>query len=638
MKFDILHEKFVRYFQSCVISNEWQIVPNHLVLLSQLLGTAPSLDPSNPSGIGMRVKLGPAQCHPRLSVFVIQNSGSGKGEALKTVLNIVRYFNIQTFMQRYGVTSEQEIPGAIERFKRARREMMEKYKTRTQAGPNESIVDVTQEIDADEEKTAPPDGTAAVEPDVAVKREYSMTNKEKIRVATQLERKEGKYWGFFEHDTSMTYPMTIQASTATKESLIGGYDTVPSHNGGVSRLWKPGMLETQAIYAWDEARNILRHETSEGQELNAMLCTALDRVGNVTTKARKDIDEFGNQHSFTTFTSIMTGTIWVEGLDASIASSGLIQRFMVVYKMNDADKALKMREDVAVNNVKTEDLDTMLKDYYQEFTKDPVCRSVVDFSPEALEYQRKMIHEEGMQQREMFAPGTDQFMLMDTLLARRTDVMKKIAALISALDNEPVVKKEYMAKAYELFGESAMQSLFAFVDDCAGNAGNAPAEKKDRACDYVLMNAIRERAAKGFMNMSHEELKDAVQRDPAWKRKGKQSTDTYIRKWASREVAIIKTEIINDTPFYSMRMATPEFEAYSSVVAKQEMDRLGKEQGLGSSPVVSGWAEMLKPKEPAKVEEEDVPEPTADDAAMVDGPLTKDKKKKKRAAGEKDET
>jgi len=596
MRFDTLHEKFIKCWRSQVISNEWQIVPLHFVLLSQLVGTVPSMDLSRPSEPGMRLVLNGKPVHPRLHFFAIQGSRTGKGEGQKVLLGILRYFNMRHFLQKYkfpdsvtdptlrnfSCSNLDDIPKAMEFFIRYRRETKERFKSDNTIATVDDASEDTSAVSSDE-KTA----------DTEKREGYKMSMKEQYRILDEIHRKEGKRWIFFEDNTCLAYPMTVQASTATKESLIGGYDNEPQGTTGImKKVWKPGMMQTQAIYAWDEARNIVYQKGSEGEQLNSMLCSALDHVGVLRTKSRKDVDEHGNQKSYQSFASVITGTIRIEGLDLSLAQTGFLQRFLISFKDIDAGTAVEMRKSIAKNRTTIGGVDKLLEAYFDDFYAAPVYRGIISFDEGAVEYQTKRIDEEEEKSRQMFGVGTLQHKSLNGFFTAHADYMKKIAAIVAALDNKSVVTKEYIKKVYDMYQEDALESLFALLDECTGNI-DVKMEHRNQQCDEIISQTFEKSIPEGKSYLSHSELVDRLRNNPRWPRHGFAATENYVKKWILREISRYRTDIVDNQVRYILRTTTLEYEQEKARAANIEIDALMKDQDMHT--VVKGWSSLIQP-------------------------------------------
>jgi hypothetical protein len=589
MLFDKLQEKIVPLWRAMVSKNEWQITPVHLLFLSQYLGTSPCFDDDRVRAPGMRVRLDARAVHPRIHLLFVQMSGSGKGSGQRLLTNLIQYINIRLFMQRFGVTDIDELADAVIRYEEARRETNAALHA-SRAGGKEAP-EKRQELPKTE-------GTEDEEPS---EKKSLVTKSEMAAIRSQIMNQSGNWWTFFWNNTDNTYPVMIQPGQPTIAALSGGFEDQPNPvTGKTSRIWIPGGLEKYRVYMWDEAKNILYQKTPDAANLNAVLCAAMDHDGTVTTQARRHIQEDGNQKFFSTNTSIYTGTTKIDGLDSTLVSNGLLQRFIIGFhgsmgleeEQELTDGIIDRREHSLA------EFETQLKEYYDILANANVYRGIVTFSKEANDYQKEQINSERAQAIEMFGVGTMQYNMVFSFRTRRIDQMAKIAGIIAALDGEAVVKKVHMEKAYETIGKDTFQSILNLVDECTGNL-IAPSERMMSMHDNILMTTLKE-IGDGRLFVTEEALKEKLLLREGWGKKGDKATIKYIREWMIRNNVMVETKLENGKRLYAIRRHSANELKLRDASYREDLDNLEKEQ---APPKKIDWGSLAPAS--ARVEHED---------------------------------
>ena len=629
VNFDGLHDKFLKCWGATVKGNEWQANTVHLVLLSQLFGTSPSTNTFAPRDYsGMRVQLNGGWVHPRLHMFLCQPSGTGKGEGQKALQNLVRYFNVRLFAQRHGVTDiDTGLWEAYEKYRRVVQEAKWQQAQEKKAEELETEAETEAEDDAEE-----PSEEDAKKP--RKKKPYTMTSIQKRDFMRDIQNHDGQFWRFFTSNTANVYPMTIMAAKTTVQRLVGGYEITPDSNGIMHRVWKPGAFETQSFYAWDEARNILFAKDQEGITLNAALCTALDNQGFASTGARKDIDEDGNAKEIVTYTSVLTGTTEVAGLDQSLAEGGLLQRFIIGYHRFDPEELLRLRKEVARGNTTPPELWSYLKEYYDEFVSLPAYRGNITCSPAAFDYQDSKIDAEEEFTREMFGAGSSQYRLASTFLNRRNGMFMKAAAILAALDGDNVIDEPHIKRAFDLIGDDSFQSIQMIIDDCSSGR-LAGSEAKDAQCDAILLKKMTDQlATSGRSYVYHDDLVELARFASGWPRKGYAAASQYIKHWAVVQSSfILKSSDPQDGKIrYSLRNQSLEKDLLSRREGELAMNQILKESGKASG--AEDWVGALrnaKANTPVLPEPEDLSRADQIDTSLQEFLAKKAKEKKPKA-------
>ena len=521
------------------------------------------------------------------------NSGTGKGEAQKALMDLVRYVNIRVFMSRYGITDIADLWKAYEKYAQDSQAFAHSRKDATQRVIS-SVEDNDEEDEGEEKAKASIVAASApvdLKPVAKKPKIFKMTESQKRDFQAQIKGEEGKYWNFFTSNTANFLPINVQSNRSTTAKLTGGNDDVPK-NGSIARIWKPGILESHAFFAWDEAKAILFAKDQEGAQQNTQLLSALDDPGKVSSSARKNVDEFGNDKDFYTTISLITGTTEVEGLDQTLASNGLLQRFVIGYRKFTPDESLALRLEVNDSNAKPSDISDCLKEYYDELISHPVYRGNIEFSGEAIRFNGLKISEDDAYLRRMFMTGTAAYKIANTFLNRRTKFVKKAAAILASLDNVSVVSVEHMKKAHELIGDEMLHAIASVVDECSTSIPTG-SEAKNMVCHQVLLEILGKYRNFGKNYFKHTDLvEEAMKQMPKWPHRGIDTSDMAVRRWSENYSSFVERVTIDGALHYRLRTNTVEGEMRKRRDIEETTKRLMGAQGKTVEDLKRGWDDL----------------------------------------------
>ena len=647
MRFHELHEKhFMPYWRSTVHMNDEQAVSMHFIFLSQILGTVPIPMPKAHwkavrSHRGMRVLFNGKLIHPKLHLFVIGGSGSGKGAAQKSLEFLFTTFNVHEFAKRYNVVEpfEDTIWQALEKHEgELRKSRWERKKVRAKIGDTQDQQDLSEEaselddmmsiserkdefkeifgnVPKEQSKDTP------FAPTIIPVKPYKMTENAKREIKEAFELKSGDKWSQFTSKNYHVWPAVLKKNTSTTADLIGGFDTDKFSPGGdknTKLVWVPGFFQTHALIGYDEARSIL---TSSDSDAYGLLCGALDDEGAVETKARKDRDEYGNVIAYQTCSSMVAGTTEFGDLSSFVAMGGFLQRFILNYRRVSLPDMLKTAHALAHNKNKPSNQWAAAKDYYNALTTLKINYGNVEATDAARDKAYELVHRDYKYFGDTLGYGNHTYNIAITFLNRRTGYYFKAAAIMAALDGLPESTPEHFEAVYEMLGKPWSRSIAEYLENCSSPSQIAESERK-----YKLLNAIM-RARVGSRKYSKGESfvsVDLLAKDIAagvtimdnpeankWVSENKtyHAVRRNIEEWADNHpdtVTITRNIVLVDGKPYvdaqvKLNMLPDDVRERDTAIARDDRDKRVADQG----GVTAGWGDLAAPARPVEVHDED---------------------------------
>ena len=523
MRFHELHEKyFMPYWRSTVHKNDDQAVLMHFVFLSQVLGTLP-LPMAKTSWktartySGMRVAFNGEYVHPKLHLFVIGGSGSGKGVGQKALKYLFTTFNIYEFARRYNIPEplEDNIWQALENqegeFRKAKWERRRVRKKVTEDG---EVEDLSQEpdliddlISISERKEQFKDVIGEIAEDgsgdkpfaskPALFKPYKMPEHERREIKEAFRIKSGKVWSAFTSKNFHVWPAAVKSNTSTTADLVGGFSDDKSVDDGktAKQVWVPGYFQTHALLGYDEARSIL---SSGDSDIYALFCGALDDSGDVETKARKDRDEYGNVINYQTFTSMITGTTLFNKLSSFVASGGFLQRFILYYRDPTLGDMKGTARELAMNKSLPADRWNLAVDYYKFLNSLKINYGEVGATDAARERAAQLVEGDYDAFGKILGYGNHTFNMATGFMNRRMGFYFKIAAIMAALDGLPQSTPEHFEAAHKLVGEPCSRSIAEYLENCFSASEVSEVEQKAKYLNMVLRARVASFKTKGW--------------------------------------------------------------------------------------------------------------------------------------------
>ena len=233
------------------------------------------------------------------------------------------------------------------------------------------------------------------------------------------------------------------------QQLVGGWEEIQR---GKKKDWiyKPGMLKNHNVIMWGEAENLIRPASRWGDMKNLIL-NALDDGMPISPTARKDIDEQGNIPTFYTNTSLITGTRPLKSINEGVAASGILQRFLFNYEEYKTEDYRRLRVEIMKlgkqNQVSAGR--QRKKELFDLFYSTPYQKDI-SFNSEVINEYEKYKNSLIIKTENDFNQSDYKSQAVHGFITASLVHDKKIAAMITSLENEKVVFPEAFETAANL--------------------------------------------------------------------------------------------------------------------------------------------------------------------------------------------
>ena len=455
---------------------------------------------------------------------------------------------------------------------------------------------------------------------------YKLSSMERQNIQSEFHLKDGIHWSYFSEKNTNVWPMTIKTNTSTSAKTVGGFE-VEKSNGEEKKQWTPGDLQIFSILAYDEARSIL---SGKDIEVQGLFLSLLNDSTTVETKARKDRDESGNDQTYPTFTSLMTGTTEYAGLNDLVAMGGFMQRFLFNYRKVSTETAKKICYKLAGSSVTPEERWSKAKAYYDAFTQLKINYGLVRMTPAATAAMNKCTDENFEYSGKYLGVGTHTHEVAVSFNARRTTMYIKCAGIMAALDNLSEIQPEHIELVHQMVGRTSVRAIADFLEDCIDPASVAYSAKKfisqsdiitamlsklqsELGNDYVTVDILTRRIMRGGPALK-------------WPSENK----TYfaichtIESWA--EIRYDVVDSIRDSNENIIKVRKKELPDEIKNKDDEESRRARETLEVEQGGVSTGWGKIAIPVAPPVVAP---PEDAVDD---LDDDLVKQVRKRKRGS------
>ena len=206
---------------------------------------------------------------------------------------------------------------------------------------------------------------------------------------------------------------------------------------GKADVFIPGILENYCYISWGEGCDLINPGGKDYGNLKSVILNATDEPGFITTSARKDLSISGEISERITNSSLVTGTVPLKEINDDLLQSGLLQRFLVSFKILSEKELDKLQEDVIMMGTNIADENEKTKEeFYNYFYLKPYT-NLVKFKEEDLIKYIKLKKEITQKYISNFI-GTKKE-IMRSFIMSSVLFDKKIASQVAALEGREFV-------------------------------------------------------------------------------------------------------------------------------------------------------------------------------------------------------